>query len=865
MFRADRFRVKLHAVDGQVAVLQPHDRAIRKVGGDFEAVGQGVAVHGQRMIPRRRKRRGQPRKQAFALMFDMAHFTVHNVIGLHHFATKGLTDGLMTKAHPHQRCAGFRRCLRDRKANAGMIGVTGAGREQYPRRVHRHGLLNIQRIIAVHHDICPKTAKIMQQIVGKTVIIVDQQQHVQNFAFGAGDGRLKRGIYCAYMFRVARLRQGAQIRVNGRDMAGIKTRHGPVSETKRGEHIVARGFLNGALWGSVASIGALALLSVASEGPVSPVVTAAAPVTNEAPEPVESKTNQSLGDRVPVTGQQAPKAPAPAPDTLAAVSTETTASAAHPETGGASSLVDPDVDAAEPNIEAQPAETPVETGITASGLETPRAAPSVSVPTEPAEPLTPQVTQEVALSEDPIQPAVPSTPGETPEFGFDSIEPIPAPTVETSISVDPAQPQAPAVPLETQPFGAPALDDVSIEPGDGATDDLRDTARSAPADETPTVSIAPTPPADGASAANITPEPPTVEVPTFNATPAPLIVDVPTVSSTQTPPTEETPTFSAALEPLVIEVPSVNPTPAPPSADAPQNAQLPGVPEEPIQDTSSTLDAPSGTVGNLAPNVTINRLPRLGEEATPDAEVGEELPEEADEAPRAADDLRPVERFAAKYDNAEGKPVMAIILMDEGVDLSRNTIGLPALRSFPYPISFAVDASLPDAKERMNAYRAEGFEVLATVNLPSGALARDAEVSLAVALEAVPEAVGVLEGVAEGVQGSREAAEQVAEILAQTGHGFVMQNNGLNTVQKLAAKAGVPSAVVFRDFDSAGQTPTVIRRFLDQAAFKAGREGGVIMLGRLREDTISALLIWGLQDRAERVALLPVSAALNTQ
>ena len=35
------------------------------------------------------------------------------------------------------------------------------------------------------------------------------------------------------------------------------------------------------------------------------------------------------------------------------------------------------------------------------------------------------------------------------------------------------------------------------------------------------------------------------------------------------------------------------------------------------------------------------------------------------------------------------------------------------------------------------------------------------------------------------------------------------------------------------------------------------------MLGRVRPDTISALLLWGLQDRAERVALAPVSAVLT--
>ena len=64
------------------------------------------------------------------------------------------------------------------------------------------------------------------------------------------------------------------------------------------------------------------------------------------------------------------------------------------------------------------------------------------------------------------------------------------------------------------------------------------------------------------------------------------------------------------------------------------------------------------------------------------------------------------------------------------------------------------------------------------------------------------------------------------------------------------------------NFDGKGQTAVVIRRFLDQAAFKASQEGGVIMVGRLREETLAALLVWGLQDRAGSVALAPVSAVI---
>ncbi|TDK51948.1 divergent polysaccharide deacetylase family protein, partial [Antarcticimicrobium luteum] len=220
----------------------------------------------------------------------------------------------------------------------------------------------------------------------------------------------------------------------------------------------------------------------------------------------------------------------------------------------------------------------------------------------------------------------------------------------------------------------------------------------------------------------------------------------------------------------------------------------------------------------------------------------------------------PIERFAVPFDNPGEQPLMSILLID-----GQQSIGAEALAEFPYPLTFAVDPAAPDAAAKMARHRAAGFEVVMLADLPAAATPQDAEVALSVWRKAVPEAVAVLEGTGPGIQGNRALSDQVTAIVQDAGLGLITQSNGLNTVQKLAARAGVPSAVVFRDFDGAGQSPAVMRRFLDQAAFRAGQEGAVIMLGRVQPDTISALLLWGLQDRAQRVALAPVSAVLLEQ
>jgi len=272
-----------------------------------------------------------------------------------------------------------------------------------------------------------------------------------------------------------------------------------------------------------------------------------------------------------------------------------------------------------------------------------------------------------------------------------------------------------------------------------------------------------------------------------------------------------------------------------------------------VDQTDPAEDATTeGTIGDMAQGVTTDRLPAVGQEA----------PEADTEVDNAAQDVPALEKFAVEFDNPEDKPLMSIVLIDDG----SSPIGFDALSSFPYPLSFAIDADWPGAAEAAAKYRAAGFEVLAMADLPAGASAADAEVAMQAYLDAVPEAVAILEGTETGLQSDREAAEQLAPILLDSGHGVVMHPKGLNTAQKLLSREGVSAASVFRDFDAKGQQATVIRRFLDQAAFKAGQEEvGVIMLGRMRAETVSALLLWGLQDRASRVALAPVSAVLKAE
>jgi hypothetical protein len=158
-----------------------------------------------------------------------------------------------------------------------------------------------------------------------------------------------------------------------------------------------------------------------------------------------------------------------------------------------------------------------------------------------------------------------------------------------------------------------------------------------------------------------------------------------------------------------------------------------------------------------------------------------------------------------------------------------------------------------------------GYEVATLVNLPAAAQPSDVEQALGGAVAAVPEAVALIEAPDGGLQADRTITEQAARFAADSGHGLVFLPNGLNTAQALAQRETVPALSILRDFDGDGQDARTKRRFLDGAAFRARQDGSVIMLGRLTPDTLSALVLWSLQDRAASVAMVPVSSLLIEQ
>ena len=216
-------------------------------------------------------------------------------------------------------------------------------------------------------------------------------------------------------------------------------------------------------------------------------------------------------------------------------------------------------------------------------------------------------------------------------------------------------------------------------------------------------------------------------------------------------------------------------------------------------------------------------------------------------------------QFAAPFDNPEGKPLLSVILLDDGAISGMAAV----LAGVPFPVTVAINPADADAAARMQTYREMGIEVLAIANMPQGAQPSDVEVTLESVFGTLPQAVGLLDLADGGVQSSAAVTGQTLARLGADGRGLVVISGGLNPALRAAATAQVPAAEVSRDLDGDGQDAGTIRRFLDNAAFQARQQSGIILLARLKPETISALILWGTENRAAQVALAPISAVLS--
>ncbi|KQI68590.1 hypothetical protein AN189_09830 [Loktanella sp. 3ANDIMAR09] len=482
-------------------------------------------------------------------------------------------------------------------------------------------------------------------------------------------------------------------------------------------------------------------------------------------------------------------------------------------------------------IDAPEASQPAD--MTEPALSSPTVEAQTPVPqtqsTQPPDPaviepalVSPQPDTTVSIATAPEDPVLPNPQSQSPQ--------VPASEADVTLSTAPPPPVVVNVPEpdETLPSTSDdAADDpvvVMVEPAPVAED---------------------TPPQDAPETATVTEDEAVTDVaePDASAPDAPtdeqVIASAPVVIDTPVPQVPEAvdDPDTAPATPDDITTPD---TAAPGAAPADETVDsAPGAAPTVV----TIIDGPTGTTTDPATGITIRRP--AGD--TPIAPAAEE-----------ADPLPALVEFAAFFDNPDDLPLMSVVLIDDGA----LPDGPRALQEVPFPVTIVLDPSRAGVSGLMDAYRAGGFEVAARASLPQGGTAADVAVALEATFDALPQTVALVQTDGAALGRSDPATEQVVAALAADGRGLVQADSGLNGAATVADAQDVPNAAIFRDLTDVDQDARVIRRFMDQAAFRAGQQDSVILLARLTPETLSALILWGAANRARQVAMAPLSATL---
>lgn len=511
-------------------------------------------------------------------------------------------------------------------------------------------------------------------------------------------------------------------------------------------------------------------------------------------------------------------------------------------------------------------------GMAALSLATPLITPFATAPVESdAVAPTPSVIQEPELptaTPDPAQQVAPNTPEpvDVPEVAHSpqpaEVEPEevtpPARDVETA-AIEPAEPVETAE--ATVQFNQPALPQVSALPGtDVAVVTPTVTVPSVPAtNDTNTLA---TPRLDTQSAALPAPVAslPQVRVPTENARPqVSQAVDAAAPPPSSLPASlPDNPITAPQVDVAAVDTAPATPRPAPVVDVAPQMPQISVVTPRiaaPAEPTQEAQPAPQVAVviprilelGQEAPGTAVGRIALQGGLITDTRRKAA--------APRALDThATPFTRISPDL------PVMSIVLIDTPASrLDRET-----LLGFALPVTFAVDATQPDAAEAVRSYRENGFEVVLLANgLPQDGTAQDFERAFEGAANIVDEAVAVLDTPDRFLSNTRVALDTVLGRLQDSGHGLLTLPQGLNAAEAAARRAGVPGLTAYRLLDAEREQSAVIARYLDRATLTAGQRGHVVVVGHSYADTVTALYAWQQSNRAQFVQVAPVSYLLR--
>ena len=170
--------MKLDAEDRRLRMLHAHDLALQRPGSDLQAGRQGAFLRGQGMIPGHRcLLRHAPVQRAVRIEPGHGLLAVHQAGGVGHLAAVGQADRLVPEADAQGRDlpADRGRRLHD---DPRVLRPPRPGRQDDVIRPELPDFLHGHRVVADHPDVRVQRADELVEVVGKAVVVIDQQDHI---------------------------------------------------------------------------------------------------------------------------------------------------------------------------------------------------------------------------------------------------------------------------------------------------------------------------------------------------------------------------------------------------------------------------------------------------------------------------------------------------------------------------------------------------------------------------------------------------------------------------------------------------------------------------------------------------------------
>ena len=178
VFGEDAFGMELDAPNGEFPVTQSHDFALVGFGGDLQAIGKAIAIHDERMVASSREGVGNILKEFPAVVFYRGSFTVHHAVVDFDLRLERMSDALVSQADA-QDGQNARPSLDDGVGLPRHFRRAGARRNQNPFQVQGLQLGQVDFVVAHDGHLGAHFAQVLHQVVGKRIVVVDDQHHAQ--------------------------------------------------------------------------------------------------------------------------------------------------------------------------------------------------------------------------------------------------------------------------------------------------------------------------------------------------------------------------------------------------------------------------------------------------------------------------------------------------------------------------------------------------------------------------------------------------------------------------------------------------------------------------------------------------------------